>query len=249
MGTKRQQPYWGPITREAYGPEWYATIFAFAESPIDSNVLWAGSDDGYVHVTRDGGKNWTKVTPPDLPEFALISIIEPSPHSAAEAYVAATRYKLQDNRPYLYKTSDYGKTWIKITSGIPEHDFTRVIREDPGRPGLLYAGTETGVYVSFDDGAHWQSMKLGLPVVPVHDLLVKDRRSGCGDAWPRILDPRPRIAPASTGCQFAERRRASVRPGNHRTFPPDRRRCRRIWERCLGHRREPAGRRKYSVLL
>jgi photosystem II stability/assembly factor-like uncharacterized protein len=173
-GHEETQEYWGPITREAYGPEWYATIFAFAESPKDSNVLWAGSDDGYVQVSRDGGKNWTKVTPPDLPEFALISIIEPSAHGAAEAYVAATRYKLQDNRPYLYKTTDYGKTWTKIVAGIPDYDFTRVIREDPERPGLLFAGTETGAYVSFDDGAHWQSLQAGLPVVPVHDLMIKD---------------------------------------------------------------------------
>jgi len=173
-GHEETQEYWGPITREAYGPEWYATIFAFAESPVDSNVLWAGSDDGYINVSRDSGKSWTKVTPPDLPEFALMSVIEPSPHNAAVAYVAATRYKLQDNRPYLYKTSDYGKTWTKIVTGIPDYDFTRVIREDRGRRGLLYAGTETGAYVSFDDGAHWQSLKLGLPVVPVHDLLVKE---------------------------------------------------------------------------
>jgi len=173
-GHEENQPYWGPITREAYGPEWYATVFAFAESPVNSNVLWAGSDDGYVNVSRDGGKNWTRVTPPDLAEFALISIIEPSPHDPAKAYVAATRYKLQDNHPYLYKTSDYGRTWTKITAGIPDQDFTRVIREDPVRAGLLYAGTETSAYVSFDDGAHWQSLKVGLPVVPVHDLLIKD---------------------------------------------------------------------------
>ncbi len=173
-GHEETQEYWGPITREAYGPEWYATIFSFAESPVDSNVLWAGSDDGYVNVSRDNGRSWTKVTPPDLPEFALISIIEPSPHSAAVAYVAATRYKLQDNRPYLYKTSDYGKTWSKIISGIPDYDFTRVIREDPARRGLLFAGTETGAYVSFNDGGHWQSLKAGLPVVPVHDLLIKE---------------------------------------------------------------------------
>ena len=170
----QNEPYWGPITREAYGPEWYATIFAFAESPVNSNVLWAGSDDGYVSVSRDGGKNWSKVTPPDLAEFALISIIEPSPHDPAKAYVAATRYKLQDNHPYLYKTSDYGKTWTKITNGIPDQDFTRAIREDPVRAELLYAGTETTAYVSFDDGAHWQPLKPGLPVVPVHDLLIKD---------------------------------------------------------------------------
>jgi len=166
--------YWGPITREAYGPEWYATIFAFAESPAKAGLLWAGSDDGWVHVSQDNGKTWTKVTPPDLPEFALISIIDPSPHDPAVAYVAATRYKLQDNKPYLYKTADYGKTWTKITTGIPDWDFTRVIREDPQRRGLLYAGTETGVYVSFDDGGHWQSLQLNLPIVPVHDLLIKD---------------------------------------------------------------------------
>jgi photosystem II stability/assembly factor-like uncharacterized protein len=166
--------FWGPITREAYGPEWYATIFAFAESPKQAGVLWAGSDDGFVQVSRDNGATWAKVTPPDLPEFALVSIIDPSPHDAGTAYVAATRYKLQDNKPYLYKTSDYGRTWTKIVDGIPAHDFTRVIREDPGRKGLLYAGTETGVYVSFDDGAHWQPLRLNLPVVPVHDLVVKD---------------------------------------------------------------------------
>ena len=168
------QEYWGPITREAYGPEWYATIFAFAESPAKAGVLWAGSDDGWVHVSQDAGKTWTKVTPPDLPEFSLISIIDPSAHDPAEAYVAATRYKLQDNKPYIYKTSDYGKTWTKITTGIGASDFTRVVREDPKRHGLLYAGTETGVYVSFDDGARWQSLSLNLPVVPVHDLIVKD---------------------------------------------------------------------------
>jgi photosystem II stability/assembly factor-like uncharacterized protein len=166
--------FWGPITREAYGPEWYATIFAFAESPKQAGVLWAGSDDGYVQVSRDNGATWTKVTPPDLPEFALISIIDPSPHDAGTAYVAATRYKLQDDKPYLYRTSDYGKTWTKIVDGIPATDFTRVIREDPGRKGLLYAGTETGVYVSFDDGGRWQPLRLNLPVVPVHDLTIKD---------------------------------------------------------------------------
>jgi hypothetical protein len=166
--------FWGPITREAYGPEWYATIFAFAESPKQAGVLWAGSDDGFVQVSRDNGTSWTKVTPPGLPEFALISIIDPSPHDPATAYVAATRYKLQDNKPYLYKTSDYGRTWTAIVDGIRSDDFTRVIREDPGRKGLLYAGTETGVYVSFDDGARWQPLKLNLPVVPIHDLVVKD---------------------------------------------------------------------------
>jgi photosystem II stability/assembly factor-like uncharacterized protein len=166
--------YWGPITREAYGPEWYATIFAFAESPAKAGVLWAGSDDGFVQVSQDNGKTWNNRTPKDLPEFALISIIDPSPHDPATAYVAATRYKLSDHKPYLYKTNDYGATWTKIVSGIPDNDFTRVIREDPGKRGLLYAGTETGIYVSFDDGSRWQSLRLNLPVVPVHDLVVKE---------------------------------------------------------------------------
>jgi photosystem II stability/assembly factor-like uncharacterized protein len=167
-------PYWGPITREAYGPEWYATVFAFAESPAKAGVLWAGSDDGYVQVSEDAGRTWSNRTPRDLPEFALISIIDPSPHEPGAAYVAATRYKLSDHTPYLYKTSDYGKTWTRITNGIRPTDFTRVIREDPGRRGLLYAGTETTVYVSFDDGSNWQPLGLNLPVVPIHDLLVKD---------------------------------------------------------------------------
>jgi photosystem II stability/assembly factor-like uncharacterized protein len=167
-------PYWGPITREAYGPEWYATVFAFAESPARAGVLWAGSDDGYLHVSTDAGKTWTPVHIPDLPEFALISIIDPSAHDPATAFVAATRYKLGDQTPYLYKTHDYGKTWTRITTGIPAGDFTRVIREDPGRRGLLYAGTERTVYVSFDDGAHWQPLNHKLPVVPIHDLVVKD---------------------------------------------------------------------------
>jgi photosystem II stability/assembly factor-like uncharacterized protein len=166
--------YWGPITRDDTGIEWYSTVFALAESPVKRDLLWAGSDDGFVQLSQDGGKNWTNVTPPDLPEFALISIIEPSPHDPASAYVAATRYKLQDQHPYLYKTHDYGKTWTKITTGIPNDDFTRVIREDPGQRGLLFAGTETGVYVSFDDGANWQSLRLNLPAVPVHDLMLKN---------------------------------------------------------------------------
>lgn len=166
--------YWGPITREAYGPEWYATIFAFAESPVQGGLMWAGSDDGYIHVSRDDGSTWTKVNIPGLPEFALISIIEPSHHAAGTAYVAATRYKLDDQTPYLYKTKDFGATWTRITDGIAAGDFTRVIREDPDRAGLLFAGTERSVYVSFDDGGHWQPLDHGLPVVPVHDIQVKD---------------------------------------------------------------------------
>ncbi len=163
----------GPITKDNTGAEYYADIFAFAESKLQEGLFWAGSDDGLIHVSKDGGKNWENVSIPDLPEWALISIIEPSPHDPATAYVAATRYKLDDFAPYIYKTNDYGKTWTKIVSGIPGDNFTRVIREDPNRKGLLYGGTEAGMYVSFDDGSNWQPLQLNLPVVPIHDLEVK----------------------------------------------------------------------------
>ncbi|HEU5374017.1 MAG TPA: hypothetical protein VFV38_01115 [Ktedonobacteraceae bacterium] len=164
----------GPINKDNTGAEYYGTVFAFAESPLQRGLLWAGSDDGLIHLSRDDGKTWEHVSPPDLPEWALISIIEPSPHNAATAYVAATRYKLDDFTPYLYVTRDHGKSWRKITTGIPAHDFTRVIRADPVRPGLLYAGTETGVYASWNDGEQWQPLQLNLPVVPIHDLAIKE---------------------------------------------------------------------------
>jgi photosystem II stability/assembly factor-like uncharacterized protein len=164
----------GPITKDTSGAETYATIFAFVESPHEQGVYWAGSDDGLVHISRDGGKTWNNVTPQSVPEHTLISMIEVSPHDPASAYIAATRYKLDDTRPMLYKTTDYGKTWVDISAGIPAHDYTRVIREDPERRGLLYVGTELGIYVSFDDGATWQSMQANLPCVPVYDLLIKD---------------------------------------------------------------------------
>src|SRR5690606_7596067 len=170
---EKLKPSGGPITRDNTGAEVYCTIFAFVESPHEAGVFWAGSDDGLVHISKDGGKTWTNVTPPDLPEWALISIIEPSPHDPATAYIAATRYKWDDTTPYLYKTNDYGQTWTRITNGIPAHEFTRVIREDPNRRGLLYAGTETGIYVSFDDGANWHRMGGNLPVVPIHDFVIK----------------------------------------------------------------------------
>jgi len=170
----KQEASGGPPTRDNTGAEYYDTVFAFAESPITRGLFWAGSDDGLVHISRDGGASWQNVTPPALPEWTLISIIEPSPHDPAVAYLAATRYKLDDFQPYLYKTGDYGATWTLITGGIAENDFTRVIREDPARRGLLYAGTETGLYVSFDDGARWQSLRLNLPVVPIHDLVIKE---------------------------------------------------------------------------
>jgi photosystem II stability/assembly factor-like uncharacterized protein len=164
----------GPINKDTTGAEHYCTIFAFAESPHEAGVFWAGTDDGLTHLSRNGGQTWENVTPKELPEWTLISMIEVSPHDPATAYVAATRYKLDDVQPYLYKTNDYGQTWQRITAGIPAHDFTRVIREDPARRGLLYAGTETGLYLSFDDGASWQSLRLNLPAVPVYDLMIKE---------------------------------------------------------------------------
>ncbi len=164
----------GPITRDNTGAEVYCTIFALVESPHERDVLWAGTDDGLVHLSRDRGRSWQPVTPPDLPEWALISVLEPSPHDAATCYLAATRYKHDDTRPYLFKTSDYGRTWSRIGETLPAGEFTRVIREDPSRRGLLYCGTETGVWVSVDDGAAWARLRGNLPVAPIHDLIVKD---------------------------------------------------------------------------
>jgi photosystem II stability/assembly factor-like uncharacterized protein len=168
------EPSGGPINKDTTGAEHYCTIFAFAESRHQPGVFWVGSDDGLIHLSRNGGETWDNVTPKELPEWALISMIEVSPHDPATAYVAATRYKLDDVQPYLYKTNDFGQTWQRITAGIPEHDFTRVIREDPARRGLLYVGTETGIYLSFDDGASWQPLRLNLPAVPVYDLVIKE---------------------------------------------------------------------------
>lgn len=162
----------GPITQDNVSTEYYGTIFALAASPVSAQVLWAGSDDGLVHVSQDGGASWQAVSPPDLPEWALVSLIEASPHDAGTAYVAATRYKLDDPAPYLYRTTDYGRTWTKIVAGIRAGDFTRAIREDPVRRGMLYAGTETGAYVSWDQGERWHALAGNLPVVPVHDLVV-----------------------------------------------------------------------------
>jgi photosystem II stability/assembly factor-like uncharacterized protein len=170
----RQGPSGGPLTKDNTSVEYYNTIFAVAESPRQKDLIWVGTDDGLVHITRDAGKTWTDVTPKDLPEWSLISLVEPSPHDAATAYIAVDRHELDDFRPYIYKTSDFGKTWTKIVAGIPDTTFVRAVREDPVRRGLLFAGTETGVFVSFDDGARWQSLQLNLPTAPIHDLAVKE---------------------------------------------------------------------------
>ncbi|MEL6924232.1 MAG: glycosyl hydrolase, partial [Bacteroidota bacterium] len=164
----------GPITQDNTSVEYYCTIFAAAESPREKDLIWAGSDDGLLHLTKDGGQNWKNVTPAGMPEWMMINSIDIDPHQDGSAYVAGTRYKLGDYQPYLYKTKDYGATWTKITSGIPNDHFTRVVRVDPKRKGLLYAGTETGMYVSFDDGASWKSFQLNLPIVPITDLTIKN---------------------------------------------------------------------------
>ncbi len=165
----------GPITKDETGVETYATIFTVAPSPKDGKVIWTGSDDGYVQVTRDGGQNWTNVTPKDLPAFSRISLVEASPFRAGTAYVAANHYQHDDFAPYVYRTDDYGATWTKIVTGVGPRDFARAIREDPKREKLLYLGTERGMYVSFDDGAGWQSLSQNLPVTPVHDIKVEQR--------------------------------------------------------------------------
>ncbi|WP_422351845.1 WD40/YVTN/BNR-like repeat-containing protein [Flagellimonas sp.] len=164
----------GPITQDNTGVEYYCTIFAANESPLKEGLLWVGSDDGLIHVTKDGGSTWENVTPSNMPEWSMVNSIEPSNFDEGTCYVAATRYKLGDFRPYLYKTTDYGKTWIKITTGINDEHFTRALREDPKRKGLLYAGTETGMYISFNDGQNWESFQLNLPIVPITDLTIKD---------------------------------------------------------------------------
>ena len=164
----------GPITKDNTSVEYYCTIFAAAESATEKGVIWTGSDDGLIHITRDGGKNWENVTPVDLPEWAQINSIEAHPSEPGGLYIAATRYKLDDFKPYLFKTTDYGKTWKAIHQGIDRKHFTRVVRADPRREGLLYAGTESGLYISFDDGTNWKSFQCNVPVVPVTDLAVKD---------------------------------------------------------------------------
>lgn len=143
-----------------------------AESPLEKGLIWAGTDDGLIQLTRDGGKNWTNVTPASLPEWSMVSLIEASPHSAGTAYAAIDRHKLDDFRPYIFKTADYGRTWTRVDRGIPDTTYVHAVREDPKRKGLLYAGAENGIFFSLDDGAHWQSLQLNLPMSPVHDLVV-----------------------------------------------------------------------------
>ena len=168
----KQGPNGGPLTGDNSSADFYCTIFTVAPSRLEKDTIWTGSDDGLVQLTRDGGKTWANVTPKQMPEWTRINIIEASPHAPGTAYVAALRYQSDDFKPYIYRTVDYGATWTELGRGIPNMAFVRVVREDPARKGLLYAGTETGMYVSFDDGATWQPMQLNLPIVPITDLEI-----------------------------------------------------------------------------
>jgi hypothetical protein len=170
---EKQKVSGGDITIDDSGTEYYDTIFALAESPIAKGLLWVGTDDGLIQLTKDEGKTWTNVTPKDMPEWSRVSLIDASPFDAGTAYVAVDRHQFDDLRPYIYKTSDYGKSWTKLTQGIPDTTFVRAVREDPKKRGLLYAGTEQGLFVSFNDGGKWRPLQLNLPTTPVHDLVIK----------------------------------------------------------------------------
>jgi len=168
----KQQPSGGPVTIDDTGTEYYDTIFAVAESPLQRGLIWAGTDDGLVQVTRDGGKDWDNITPRQMPQWSRVDLIEASPHQAGTAYVAVDNHQNDDDHPYIFKTTDFGKTWTEITKGIPENTFVWTVREDPKKPNLLFAGTESGVFVSYDGGKQWQSLQLNLPTTPIHDLVV-----------------------------------------------------------------------------
>jgi photosystem II stability/assembly factor-like uncharacterized protein len=171
---EKQKVSGGDITLDDSGTEYYDTIFALAESPTTKGLLWVGTDDGLIQLTQDEGKTWNNVTPKDMPEWGRVSQIDASTFDPGSAYVAVDRHQFDDLRPYIFKTSDYGKSWTKLGQGIPDTAFVRVVREDPKKRGLLYAGTETGIFVSFNDGANWRPLQLNLPTTPVHDLAIKD---------------------------------------------------------------------------
>lgn len=170
----KQGPSGGPITKDNTSVEYYSTIFTATESPYEKDLLWTGSDDGLIHVSRDGGKAWTNITPKDAPKWMMWNSLDADPFKKGALYAVGTRYKSDDFAPYIYKTEDYGKNWKLITNGIDRMHFARVVRADPKRPGLLYAGTEYGMYISFDDGANWKPFQLNLPIVPITDLTIKE---------------------------------------------------------------------------
>ncbi len=170
----KQKASGGVITKDNTGVEVYATIFAACESPYEKDLLWCGSDDGLLHVSKDGGKSWDNVTPKGMPEWMMFNCLEPDPFVKGGLYVVGTRYKLDDYQPYIYYTPDYGKSWTKITNGISAKDFTRCLRADPYSKGILYCGTEYGMYISYDAGKNWKRWQLNLPMVPITDLAIKD---------------------------------------------------------------------------
>ena len=171
----------GPITKDNTGVEVYDTIFSVVESPVQKDLIWAGTDDGLVQLTRDGGQKWDNVTPKAMPEWGTVSMIEASPHDAGTAYVAVERHKMDDFAPYVFKTTDFGKSWTKLVTGIPANDYVHAVRVDPSHARLLFAGTEQGVYVSFDDGEHWRALQINLPMTPVNDLVVKKNNNESND--------------------------------------------------------------------
>ncbi len=170
----KQQASGGPITKDNTSVEYYDTIFTVAESPLKKDLLWVGTDDGLIQLTQDGGQHWQNVTPKELPDWSPVSLIEASPHDAGTAFAAVDRHKLDDNAAYIFKTTDFGKSWTRVNSGIPKGAFVHAVREDKKRRNLLYAGTEQGVYISWDGGGSWQAMQTNLPVVPVHDLALQN---------------------------------------------------------------------------
>jgi hypothetical protein len=222
----------GLITTENIGAEYWCTVFALAESPLRQGLLWAGTDDGLVHVSEDAGSSWREVTPRDLPDWTVVSVLEPSPHDPAGCYLAAENHRQDDFTPCMLRTADLGATWQRIDAGIPDGEFCRVIRADPARPGLLYAGTEAGVYVSYDDGGSWRSCRGNLPVVPVHDLHIKGDELVAAthgrSIW--ILDELPalRFGPAPRESLTGDAGRAAGegdhpgqdRAGGVRVYPP-----------------------------
>lgn len=165
----------GPITKDNTGVEVYDTIFSVVESPVQKDLIWAGTDDGLVHITRDGGQHWDNITPKAMPDWGTVSMIEASPKEAGTAYMAVERHKMDDFAPYVFKTTDFGKSWTKLINGIPANNYVHAVRVDPNHPNLLFAGTEMGVYVSFDDGGKWQPLQLNLPMSPINDLIVKNK--------------------------------------------------------------------------
>ncbi|MEK7226040.1 MAG: glycosyl hydrolase, partial [Bacteroidota bacterium] len=171
---RKQASSGGPITQDNTSVEYYCTIFTATESWMEKDLLWAGSDDGLIHVSKDGGKSWENVTPKDIPQAMMWNCVEVDPFKRGAVYFTGTRYKSDDFAPYIYKTEDYGKSWRRITNGINSLHFTRAMRADRKRSGLLYAGTEYGMYISYDDGAIWKSFQMNLPVVPITDLVIKN---------------------------------------------------------------------------